>query len=146
MNQLPLQLPDLDYAPKWQRLIHFTVDTVLGLVLGAALLPFMLHGLPDAWLEAMLEWPEKWLDRTLRWGCLLFYYLAMEVTFRTTPGKWITRARVTDAEGREPSRNRLLLRTFCRFIPADALSFFGRDGTGWHDAVSKTYVVRRQPS
>jgi uncharacterized RDD family membrane protein YckC len=143
LNQLPIQLPDLDFAPKWQRAIHLLVDTALGVVVGALLMRELWPHVPEAWVETLLEWPERRVKLGLRWSGVLAYYLATEVAFKTTPGKWITRAVVRDADGRVPTRKRLLLRALCRFIPLDWLSFFGRDGTGWHDAASKTYVVRR---
>ncbi|MCW1922341.1 hypothetical protein OKA05_07235 [Luteolibacter arcticus] len=143
MNQIPVQLPDLDYAAKWQRAIHCLVDSALGLIALGALLKFLLPFFPDPWLEALRDMPERRLSLLLNWSGLLLFYLATEVAFKTTPGKLLTRTAVCDAEGFSPTRLRLLGRTMARLIPLDWLSFFGRDGTGWHDAASKTYVVRK---
>jgi uncharacterized RDD family membrane protein YckC len=151
VNQLPPKLPDLDFAPKWQRLIHFAVDSILAAVLGGLLLYGVLRLAVDSELLApvydyfMADQRHRGQRRVVESLLLgLPYYLIFEVGFGTTPAKWLTRTRVVTADGSRPTRLRLLGRTLCRYLPLDQLSFiFDTNGRGWHDIASGTYVVRR---
>lgn len=71
----------------------------------------------------------------------LGYYLGMEAMFGRTLGKMVTGTRVVDANGNQPPFLHLLGRTFARLIPFEPFSFFGKEPRGWHDTLSKTYVV-----
>ena len=75
-----------------------------------------------------------------------FYFMYFFVTEATndgsygrTLGKKLLRMSVTDNKGKIPSMSKIGLRTLCRFIPLDALSFLW--GGNWHDSISGTYVV-----
>ncbi len=74
---------------------------------------------------------------------ILLYYNIFEMLFSVTIGKLITNTMVVDAEGNKPSTDQILMRSICRLIPFEILSFLGTLGKGWHDAISKTYVVKR---
>jgi len=68
----------------------------------------------------------------------LSYYLLMEGAFRTTIGKLLTNTKVVDIDGTRV--NEIFVRTICRIIPFEPLSFlFGKNG--WHDSISKTTVI-----
>lgn len=76
----------------------------------------------------------------------VFYFMYFFVTEATndgsygrTLGKKLLRMRVTNNQGKIPSMSKIGLRTLCRFIPLDALSFLW--GGNWHDNISGTYVV-----
>lgn len=69
----------------------------------------------------------------------LVYYLFFETFFRATPGKFLTETKVMDDDDVEASTSAIIRRTLARFIPFDAISFFGR--RGWHDSLSYTKVV-----
>ena len=74
--------------------------------------------------------------------CVMFiYYLTSEALTGRTLAKLITRTKVVNEIGDSPSFKIIILRTLCRFIPFDALSFFSQDNLGWHDRLSKTKVV-----
>ena len=68
------------------------------------------------------------------------YYVVTEATLGKTIGKAVTKTSVVNEQGERPTVLNILGRTLCRFIPFDALSFLF-SGTGWHDNISKTYVV-----
>ncbi|MBR8535555.1 RDD family protein [Carboxylicivirga sediminis] len=68
------------------------------------------------------------------------YYLVMEATTGRTLGKMITRTKVIDENGNKPDFSTILIRSFCRLVPFNALSFLFAE-RGWHDAWSKTRVV-----
>lgn len=71
------------------------------------------------------------------------YFFGMETASNgklgKTIGKRLLRMSVTNDKGESPSISIIGLRTLCRFIPFDMLSFLW-DGN-WHDSLSGTYVV-----
>lgn len=75
---------------------------------------------------------------------ILIYYNVFEIFFSVTIGKLITNTLVVDRNGNKPTTDEILLRSICRLIPFEILSFLSAPGKGWHDAISKTYVVKRQ--
>lgn len=82
------------------------------------------------------------LDYILGYIIAIIYYSLIEsVTDGRSLGKFITKTKVVNYEGEKPSFNTILVRSLCRCIPFDAFSFLGDDGKGWHDSISKTYVV-----
>lgn len=72
---------------------------------------------------------------------LIVYYLLLEGIFNTSAGKCATNTVIVNENGERPSFGQILGRTFARLIPLDALSFLGAGARGWHDTLSKTYVV-----
>lgn len=72
---------------------------------------------------------------------LLIYYLTIEGLTARSIGKYVTKTKVVTHEGLRPDFGTILIRTLCRLIPFNALSFLGENGNGWHDSISKTYVV-----
>lgn len=73
---------------------------------------------------------------------IFIYYFLFEVTTNKTVGKFITKTIVVTYDNEKPTATTILWRTLSRFIPFDALSFFGE--RGWHDSISKTKVVKLQ--
>ena len=70
------------------------------------------------------------------------YYIPLEAMSGRTIGKLITGTKVVSENGHRPSFSEVIKRTLSRFIPFEAFSFLGKDSRGWHDTLSKTYVVR----
>ncbi|MGE8339655.1 RDD family protein [Flavobacterium sp. ACN2] len=75
---------------------------------------------------------------------LMLNYFFMECFFGTTMGKFATGLVVVTENGMKPNFIKILIRTLCRVIPFDVLSFLGKSGSFWHDSISKTYVVVRR--
>ncbi|MDN3676013.1 RDD family protein [Flavobacterium paronense] len=73
----------------------------------------------------------------------LVYYNLFEIFFARTVGKFITQTIVVDENGEKPNYERILMRTICRLIPFESLSFLTIPARGWHDSISKTYVVNK---
>jgi uncharacterized RDD family membrane protein YckC len=68
------------------------------------------------------------------------YYFLMEYYLGKTLGKFLTKTLVVDVYGNKPSAREIAIRTLCRAIPFDSLSFvIATDG--WHDGLSGTRVV-----
>ncbi|XLZ71796.1 RDD family protein [Massilia sp. SR12] len=70
------------------------------------------------------------------WGSYMafygIYYVALEVLFGRTLGKVLTGTRVVTSEGRALSMPTALLRTLCRLLPLEPMSF-SLGETWWHD-------------
>ena len=78
----------------------------------------------------------------------VYYFLLEYYANGKTVGKLILGTRVVDINGERPSAKSIAIRTLCRFIPFEAISFISAywlsDHTlfgNWHDSISKTYVV-----
>ena len=70
------------------------------------------------------------------------YYIVLEYFWGKTLGKFLTKTRVVNEAGKQPSFWNIVGRSLCRFIPFEPFSFFGGGKPiGWHDSISKTYVV-----
>lgn len=69
------------------------------------------------------------------------YYFIGEYFFGKTLAKLFTKTYVTNEFGEKPGFVAVLIRTLCRYIPFEYLSFLWSP-VGWHDRLSKTYVVR----
>ena len=76
-------------------------------------------------------------------GLLVYfaYHTIMEGTMGRTVGKLATGTKVVDADGNRPTMGRAALRTLCRIIPFEPFSFLGKEGRGWHDSLTKTWVI-----
>lgn len=77
----------------------------------------------------------------LEYFLIIVYYLLVEYFFHTSFGKVLTKTTVINAQGGYPSFSTTLVRSLCRLIPFDSLSFLFGDKGGWHDTISKTGVV-----
>lgn len=79
------------------------------------------------------------------WGiCIAFYfiyYVTFEVASGRTLGKVLTGTRVVTTNGLALSIPTAILRTLCRFLPFEPMSF-SLGETWWHDSFSRTQVVR----
>ncbi|MDH6250900.1 putative RDD family membrane protein YckC [Chryseobacterium sp. H1D6B] len=69
----------------------------------------------------------------------LYVFLMEYFTKGRTVGKYITGTKVISTEGTFPTLQEFFIRNISRFVPFDALSFFG--GNGWHDSWSDTRVI-----
>ncbi len=75
-------------------------------------------------------------------AAIVGYFIFFEGLWQRTPGKWITKTKVVNREGKSPTFGQIVGRSFARFIPFEPFSFlFGNPPRGWHDSLSGTYVV-----
>lgn len=85
------------------------------------------------------------LDGVKWWGMgiafYVLYYVCFEVISGRTLGKIVTGTRVVTTNGLALSIPTALVRTFCRLIPFEPMSF-SLSETWWHDSLSRTQVVR----
>jgi uncharacterized RDD family membrane protein YckC len=129
---------DIVPAERWRRFVNFLIDYVgfflLAFAIGMAV--GLIGGKPG--VVQMQRIPPFLLGV----GIMLLYYLPQEMAFGRTLGKLITGTKVVDEHGEKPTPGQVLGRTFSRFIPFEAFSFFSADARGWHDSISHTYVVK----
>jgi len=82
------------------------------------------------------------LQYLLAFIALIIYYTIFEGLTGRSPAKLITKTKVINDKGEKPDVATIIIRSLCRIIPFDALSFlFSQDSGGWHDRLSKTSVV-----
>ncbi len=74
----------------------------------------------------------------------LLYYVVLETFFGRTIGKFVTQTIVVDENGNLPKHDVILIRTLSRLIPFYEFSFIVNPTRGWHDMLSKTYVVNKK--
>jgi uncharacterized RDD family membrane protein YckC len=74
---------------------------------------------------------------------IVLYYILQEAFWGRTLGKAVAGTKVVREDGTPISFGQALVRSICRFIPFEQLSFFGGHGhpVGWHDRIAKTKVV-----
>ncbi|MCC4214712.1 RDD family protein [Leeuwenhoekiella parthenopeia] len=71
------------------------------------------------------------------------YYGLSEFYFQKTAGKYVTKTIVVTKEGAKPDATTIIIRTLCRLIPFDRLSFLITKN-GLHDRFSNTTVIREK--
>ena len=130
---------DLEAASKGQRFANMIIDTLgyylLAIIVGAIL------GLTGG-VEMAAKLAEGGASFVFGLLILLIYYIPFEATSGRTLGKLITGTRTVTADGEKPSSMQIVGRTFARMIPFEPFSFLGSKGSGWHDSLSNTRVVR----
>ncbi|MEW4923395.1 RDD family protein [Algibacter sp. 2305UL17-15] len=141
--------PDL-YATKGNRFAHYIVDFIIillvfwGIIIGFVFLFYSFAedtSSVDSFLSDM-ENTNAFLDRIITAVIFSLFYFAIEfLTKGRSIGKYITKTKVVLEDGSAPSANDYLKRSFSRMIPFEPFSFLGAEGRGWHDTISKTYVV-----
>lgn len=152
-DALPHELLEIEPAGRWRRCFNLFIDyacsTLLEL-LGWVLYVVSFYGQGvESMLAALetLEQPNHVRDYGISLGVLLLYYIAMEGFFGFTVGKLITGTRVVTENGGKPRWGQIVGRTFARFIPFEPFSvLFANDKKrrGWHDSLSRTWVVRKR--
>ncbi|WP_412987758.1 RDD family protein [Pontimicrobium sp. IMCC45349] len=137
--------PDL-YSSKGKRFANYIVDYVIQMVLGMVL--GILIAFHAEWSESyylydmVIEDESRLSDYIFGIVLLLIYYTTIEFfTKGRSVGKYLTKTKVVLIDGSELTFSDVFVRTLCRIIPFEAFSFLGQEGKGWHDSISKTYVV-----
>ena len=140
-------IPDEIIASNRQRFVNVVIDYIariaitflIGIVAGTI-------GVLSGNQEILLFFQNITQLQEITFGLLvlLIYYNVFEIFFGTTIGKLFTKTVVVDVYGEKPTANAILIRSLCRLIPFEVFSFFGTPCIGWHDSLSKTYVVNKE--
>ena len=120
------------------RFVNFIIDTLLWYVTAyiISLIMFILSGLSSG-----IDLLVGTIGYLLLFGLFFGYYIIMEIKYQKTIGKFITKTKVVNLNGDKPKSKDIIIRTLCRLIPFDRLSFlFAKNG--FHDIISKTRVVK----
>jgi len=72
----------------------------------------------------------------------IIYYFTFETLFQTTPAKCLTSSKIISNNSIELKPIHVVNRTWARFVPFEAFTFFGE--TGFHDKISDTSVVKEK--
>jgi uncharacterized RDD family membrane protein YckC len=126
---------EIEPVSRWLRFGTFFIDYIafFALSFGVGLVTGLAFG--EAGVRVLQSIPDILLGLILMFS----YYAFFEGIWARTPGKLVCGTIVVTQEGTKPSFGCIALRTVCRFIPFEPFSFFGE--RGWHDGISKTYVV-----
>ncbi len=133
-------------ASQGHRFANYLIDLVIQYALMFALvvaIAFIAAFFDSYWFT---DWIDSWsgFDEYLV-GVLMIivYYFVTESIFSRTFGKFLTRTIVVLEDGTRPDSMSILKRTFSRLIPFNHFSFLSTPSRGWHDSLSKTYVVKK---
>jgi uncharacterized RDD family membrane protein YckC len=133
-------------ASHGQRLLNLLLDTFMQVVLFFFVLTFLVAiKIASGDKEFVEQLAQNMVAQYTIVTCIaLFYYNVFEIFGARTIGKFITQTIVVDENGNTPTHETILIRSLCRLIPFNAFSFLGLPSRGWHDSISKTYVVNRK--
>jgi uncharacterized RDD family membrane protein YckC len=119
------------------RLIHFVIDMVVVLVL-ISIVAFLAG-------DFFGDIEDENIVRIIFHFSMIItffgYYTFMEFKYQRTVGKFFTKTRVISINGEKPTIGIIIIRTLCRIIPFDRLSFIFTTN-GFHDRLSNTTVIK----
>ena len=72
------------------------------------------------------------------------YYFSFELFSGQTPGKMVTKTTVVKKNGVKANFINIMIRSFCRLIPFDSLSYLFGTENGFHDVCSSTRLIKKQ--
>lgn len=120
------------------RLVHFIIDLIIFSLLG-----IILHIIIDLFMPTPDQGLLRMLSLSLYLIAFFMYFIFMEHRYQKTIGKFVTKTRVVMSDGTRPKLNDILIRTICRLIPLDRVSYlFTKNGL--HDRFSNTTVVKEE--
>lgn len=123
------------------RFLHYIIDFAITYALAVVMTAFMGPSFLRVFVFPM-HIGSSWYEVNLLYPIItLLYYAILESTIGRTVGKFATNSYVIDEYANLAKAPQIILRSFCRFIPFNAFSCLG--DRGWHDMISKTYVVSK---
>ncbi|MEX0793194.1 MAG: RDD family protein, partial [Pirellulaceae bacterium] len=126
------------------RLANFIIDSILiymlSFAVGIVVAVVAIAGGADIQSPGFAVW--DLVAQVLALLVIVAYFVVMEAATGRTLGKLITGTKVVNAQGRAPTLGQIVGRSFARMIPFEPFSYFGKEPRGWHDTLSKTYVVK----
>ena len=134
-------------ASKSKRLANYFIDSLLFylffFLIGSILAMIAILLGSEGVLQVLenLENMSPLLDRLISAIAFVIFYFILESISQKTIGKLITKTKVVLENGDKPSSETIIIRSLCRIIPFEPFSFLGEIPRGWHDTLSKTYVV-----
>ncbi|WP_066627891.1 RDD family protein [Labilibacter marinus] len=118
------------------RLVHLVVDSIIYIILY-----FIIAGIINVLLGGTDQVTLGFISFILLIVLYFAYYIVLEVKLGKTLGKMLTKTKVVKSNGESPSSTDIFIRTLCRLIPFDQISYvFTKNG--FHDYLSNTIVVK----
>ncbi|WP_293870651.1 RDD family protein [Flavobacterium sp.] len=144
--QTQFQITDELIATHKQRFSNWFIDLIVQVIFLFLILVFITAiALSNGNKEFMVSFVKNDIAQYTVVTCTsLLYYNFFEIFFAKTFGKFITQTVVVDINGDKPHHETILIRSLCRLIPFEILSFITMPARGWHDSLSKTYVVDKR--
>ena len=124
-----------------KRMGNYFIDTIVIIVLESLLGMFVIkfYGI-ESGIYSML-FKNYFGNYILLFLLSIIYYSIFESISGKTIGKYFTKTKVLTLKDEKPDFLRVLLRSVCRFVPLDQISFILNNKSGWHDTLSKTLVI-----
>lgn len=135
----------MNYTSRIWRRINFAIDLLVVIVLWFILM-FLITLIfsPESLTSSfVIEYIAISIEPSFFLTYFL-YFLIMESVFSRTVGKYITGTVVVNNNKEKPGFVNILIRSLIRFIPIDWFTFFKPNPTGWHDSLSKTFVINKE--
>lgn len=137
------EIIEITETPKVERFLHWFFDTVIIVSLLFNVFELIYNYQKHHSGEIIPVWLNNKFGLLLLIVIIRFiYYPLFEKIFGGTPGKFLTNSTVINPKSEKISTENALERTLYRHIPFEIFSFLGRKG--WHDSLSKTYVVKEK--
>jgi len=131
-------------AARNKRFVNYVIDTLITYVTALFVFYFSFR----LYENTNIKTPEDWAVILNSFDFMLYDYIAiimyyglLESLVMRSSGKYVTDTMVIMRDGSKPTSTAILIRTLCRIIPFEFVSFFGRLPVGLHDVLSKTVVV-----
>ena len=140
MAEAPEEAFTIEPAGRGRRFANYLIDMLAQVI--AVIAIFFVAGMIGG--EESLAWVEAVPDFAFGFLMSLAYYVPLEALTGRSLGKLITGTIVVNEEGHRPTLGQVFGRTLTRIIPFEPFSFFRADVRGWHDSLSKTYVVLKR--
>ncbi|OCB76852.1 RDD family protein [Flavobacterium crassostreae] len=147
MNPEHYRISEHLFATKTQRFLHFVLDSLFSYILILSAGTTLVLAGETFGYPSLSEWVETMTLLEIivySIGIIFLYYFLTEVYFARTPAKILTKTIVVKYDGTKPTIQNIFYRTWSRFIPLEWFSYLGTATIGWHDALSRTYVVHKQ--
>ena len=136
-------IPNYILAPKTTRALNFAIDIIFMNIINSILYFIAAFIVFDEY-SSLLDWLNSFdkAQNFLFWTLIMFiYYATFEIVFARTLSKYFTKTIVVMIDGSKPKLIDILGRTLIRIIPFEYFTFFRGRKPGWHDELSKTFVV-----
>ena len=136
---------NLNLASQSQRVINLIIDTITFLILWFVLTFILMFF--NQFIEVDTSYIDSdgtegdWIGLAILLPTYWFYYIFMEYKFQKTIGKFVTKTKVVHKVENGLRLKTIIIRTICRNIPFEYLSFFKLE-YGVHDLLSNTTVEK----
>ena len=134
-------------ANKGLRFLNFIIDYVSIILFTMLFFGFIAIVIviinPESDIIYQLENINPLIDRVITvFFYVLLIFLSEFLTKGRSLGKFITGTKVVMIDGSTPTTKDYFMRSICRIIPFDVLTFLGENG--WHDKISNTTIVNKK--